>query len=46
MITTLGAVEADMARVVQLMDKAVSGENVSKQVQALMEELTSRKRAG
>lgn len=46
MITTLGAVEADMARVVQLIDKAVSGENVSKQVQAMMEELTARKRAG
>ncbi|MBK9975078.1 MAG: serine hydroxymethyltransferase [Planctomycetes bacterium] len=46
MITTLGAVEADMRKVVELIDKALSGENVSQQVQAMMQDLTSRKQAG
>ena len=36
MVTTLGAVESDMQVVVQLIDKAINGENVSKAVHNFM----------
>jgi glycine hydroxymethyltransferase len=39
LLTTLGAKEADMAQVVQLIDKAVSGENVASDAQAFMKQL-------
>lgn len=39
LLTTLGAKEADMAKVVQLIDKAVSGENVASDAQAFMKQL-------
>jgi glycine hydroxymethyltransferase len=42
LVTTLGAVEADMPRIVELIDKAISGENVSKDVHAFMEKLAGR----
>lgn len=42
MLTTLGAVEADMARVVSMIDKAVSGENVNEEAHKFMLELAGR----
>lgn len=42
MLTTLGAVEADMEKVVQLIDKAITGENVSKDVHSFMTGLAGR----
>ncbi|MCA8915696.1 MAG: serine hydroxymethyltransferase [Planctomycetes bacterium] len=42
MVTTLGAVEADMVKIVQMIDKAISGENVSAEAHAFMKELAAR----
>ena len=42
MVTTLGAREKDMPRIVQFIDKAISGENVRKEVSAFMAEIESR----
>ncbi|MCB9895823.1 MAG: serine hydroxymethyltransferase [Planctomycetes bacterium] len=42
LVTTLGAKEPDMARIVQLIDKAISGENVSNDAHKFMIELASR----
>jgi glycine hydroxymethyltransferase len=42
LLTTLGAIEQDFTRVVELIDKAVGGENVGKQVHTFMEGLTAR----
>ncbi|MBP9891839.1 MAG: serine hydroxymethyltransferase [Planctomycetes bacterium] len=42
MVTTLGAREKDMARIVQFIDKAISGENVRKEVSAFMAEIEGR----
>ena len=42
MLTTLGAVETDMARVVSMIDKAVSGENVNEEAHKFMLELAGR----
>ncbi len=39
LLTTLGANEQDFAKVVQLIDRAVSGENVATQAQSFMESL-------
>ena len=43
MVTTLGAREKDMPRIVQFIDKAISGENVRKEVGAFMAEIEARK---
>ncbi|MEZ5992152.1 MAG: serine hydroxymethyltransferase [Planctomycetota bacterium] len=42
MLTTLGAVEADMTKVVSMIDKAVSGENVNEEAHKFMLELAGR----
>jgi glycine hydroxymethyltransferase len=42
LLTTLGANEADMATVVQLIDKAIAGEQVTTQVQKFMQDLMAR----
>lgn len=43
LLTTLGAKEADFVQVVQLIDKAVNGENVAGEVQKFMADLSSRR---
>ena len=43
LLTTLGANEQDFTKVVELIDKAISGENVAKQVHKFMEGLALRK---
>jgi glycine hydroxymethyltransferase len=42
LLTTLGANEQDMARVVELIDAAISGKNVADSVQTFMGELAQR----
>ena len=42
MVTTLGAVESDMVKIVGMIDQAISGENVSEQVHKFMTELAAR----
>ena len=42
LVTTLGANEHDMPKIVQLIDKAISGENVSQEVHAFMNDLSGR----
>jgi glycine hydroxymethyltransferase len=42
LLTTLGAKEADMATVVQLIDKAISGEKVTADVHKFMQDLMAR----
>ena len=43
MITTLGAVESDMVRIVEWIDRAVAGEDVQSRVHEFMFELEARK---
>ncbi|MCC6466382.1 MAG: serine hydroxymethyltransferase [Planctomycetes bacterium] len=43
MMTTLGATEADFTRIVELMDKALSGEQVKPQVDKLAAEILARR---
>ena len=43
MITTMGAVEADMPRIVDMIDKAIRGEKIEGAVHAFMRELGGRK---
>ena len=42
MVTTLGAKEADMAKIVHMIDKAISGENVNAEAHKFMAELAGR----
>ena len=42
LLTTLGANEQDMRQVVQLIDRAISGENVAAEVQKFMHDLAQR----
>src|SRR5690606_19509417 len=42
LLTTLGANEKDMIRVTELIDQAISGENVAAEVQKFMHDLAQR----
>lgn len=42
LVTTLGAVESDMSEIVQLIDRAIGGDDIRKEVHAFMESLSGR----